>query len=620
MKKLLYLFLFIGLFGLAQENERKISGKVTDGRSPVSNVSVSIEDKGTKAFTDQDGRYEIMASTGDVIQYSYTGLKTIRIKVEDVTRILNPIMVPDVTELEEVVVKGSNRKSQRELELEYPVNLNIIRTAYGYLNAETAPGNIRFMNEEDINPVSLCILDLLRNRFAGVRVQGSCLGAFGPGAGIGTQVTNIEAQNTNDPGVVGRANAAGGVQSSLNNGRVFIRGTNSLFNPRSAIFDVDGQIFNEPPIWLDVKNIKRLAILNNFATTTMYGNAGAGGVIVINTISASPKSDKIHDMARLRNNYVTGPALSQTEVLENGATYLKKLYASGDLESAKKVYDEYSKMYASSPYFHIDAQHYFQERWGATEYADGIIESKFYLFDKNPVLFKALAYNYEAQGQFKKAHEFYKKVMTLRPDYGQSYMDLANSFRNLRMPKEAATIYNRYSYLVEEDMMRADSTGFLTIINREYNNLLMLNKNAIVDADKAKDLFVEQEDFEGTRLVFEWNDGEAEFDLQFVNPENQHFTLKHTLADNADIIEKEKNQGYSCTEYLIDGSLPGTWKVNINYHGNKSLTPTYLKATIYHDYGTFAQRKEVKTFKLSLKGVNQELFQLVKSSKITSRL
>ena len=252
MKKLLYLFLFIGLFGLAQENERKISGKVTDGRSPVSNVSVSIEDKGTKAFTDQDGRYEIMASTGDVIQYSYTGLKTIRIKVEDVTRILNPIMVPDVTELEEVVVKGSNRKSQRELELEYPVNLNIIRTAYGYLNAETAPGNIRFMNEEDINPVSLCILDLLRNRFAGVRVQGSCLGAFGPGAGIGTQVTNIEAQNTNDPGVVGRANAAGGVQSSLNNGRVFIRGTNSLFNPRSAIFDVDGQIFNEPPIWLDV--------------------------------------------------------------------------------------------------------------------------------------------------------------------------------------------------------------------------------------------------------------------------------------------------------------------------------------------------------------------------------
>ena len=103
------------------------------------------------------------------------------------------------------------------------------------------------------------------------------------------------------------------------------------------------------------------------------------------------------------------------------------------------------------------------------------------------MLFKALAYNYEAQGQFKKAHEFYKKVMTLRPDYGQSYMDLANSFRNLRMPKEAATIYNRYSYLVEEDMMRADSTGFLTIINREYNNLLMLNKNAIVDADKAKE-------------------------------------------------------------------------------------------------------------------------------------
>ena len=61
-------------------------------------------------------------------------------------------------------------------------------------------------------------------------------------------------------------------------------------------------------------------------------------------------------------------------------------------------------------------------------------------------------------------------------------------------------------------------------------------------------------------------------------------------------------------EYLVDNSLSGLWKVNAKYLGNKSLTPTYLKTTVYHNYGTPAQRKEVQLFKLGLKDVHQELF------------
>ena len=117
-----------------------------------------------------------------------------------------------------------------------------------------------------------------------------------------------------------------------------------------------------------------------------------------------------------------------------------------------------------------------------------------------------------------------------------------------------------------------------------------------------------EEDFQGTRLVFEWNDSEAEFELQFVNPENQFFTLKHTMADNDEMITREKEYGYSVAEYLIDDSMPGTWKINVNYLGNKSLTPTYLKATVYYNYGTYAQSKEMKVFKLNLKNTPNELF------------
>jgi hypothetical protein len=87
---------------------------------------------------------------------------------------------------------------------------------------------------------------------------------------------------------------------------------------------------------------------------------------------------------------------------------------------------------------------------------------------------------------------------------------------------------------------------------------------------------------------------------------------------NADRIKEEKTKGYSCEEYLLDGSLEGTWQVNLKYLGNKSLTPTYLKATLYYNYGTTSQRKETKVFKLQLKNVYQELFKVQNSLSLIS--
>ena len=121
-------------------------------------------------------------------------------------------------------------------------------------------------------------------------------------------------------------------------------------------------------------------------------------------------------------------------------------------------------------------------------------------------------------------------------------------------------------------------------------------------------MYVDEDDFKGTRLVFEWNDPETEFDLQFINPKNQHYEWRHNLAESPTVIEREKYYRYSVMEEFLDGSQTGIWKVNVKYLGNKSLMPTYLKAIIYHDYGFVTQRKEIKVFKLALKDVYQELF------------
>ncbi|MEJ2584982.1 MAG: carboxypeptidase-like regulatory domain-containing protein [Robiginitalea sp.] len=608
MKKFWIFLMLVGPLLSAQERVKTIRGQVTDGRAPLADVAISVEDGGAKTFSDADGRYAIEAAPGDVLLYTYQGMKPLRIRVEDVTRILNPSMAMDVAELEEVVVIGSNRKTQRELAIEYPINERLIRTAYGILNADTAPGNIRFMTEEEITPIFVCILDLLRNRFSGVRVVGDCTGAGGS--------TALEGQLTNIQGVPQSDSDSFSEFQNLSPQRVFIRGASSIFNQRAAIFDVDGQIFSDPPLWLDINQIKRLAILNNFATSTMYGNLGAGGVIVINTLAGAPKGGKLIDQARLRNNYLSGPVLSPGDVAGSQPTYYRELVEAPSPEAAREVYETYASRYSRSAYFILDAYRHFYEVRKDADFADDIITSHGYVFQKNPVLLKALAYTYESQSRLEKAHEVYKKIMRLRPNYGQSYMDLANSYRQLGQYEKAAAQYKRYDYLVEEGMIPVDSASFVPILNREYNNLLYLHAPALVSVANRQSLFVEEEDFQGTRLVFEWNDGEAEFDLQFVNPDRQYHLWKHTLASNADLIMKEKEIGFNTQEFLIDGSLPGTWQVNIRYQGNKSLTPTYLKVSIYDNYGTRSQRKEVRVFKLFLKDVNQQLFTISRGATV----
>ncbi|MDT0539542.1 MULTISPECIES: carboxypeptidase-like regulatory domain-containing protein [Croceitalea] len=581
MKNLLsILFSFFLLNALTAQEKHKIFGKVSDGKNPIANVNVRIANNDSSTITDSDGNYEIMAGTGDILEFTYTGLRTVSIRVEDVTKILNPIMIPDVTELDEVEVTASKRRSQKDMEEDYVTNKSIIRTAWGLLDAERAAGNIRILAEDQISPGHLCLLDLLAGEFAGVSVSGTC-------NGLG--------------------------------GAVSIRGPISISNSTPAIYDIDGQIFTDYPWWLDINNIKRVAILANLATTATYGSLGKSGVVVINTVGGNPKVDQFVDRARLRNNYADDKTLSRAEAAENAPSYLKELMNSESFEASKAIFEKHHKVYSNSPYFLLDAYTHFADTYDEMEYADSIIESHFATYTNNPVLLKALAYIYESQQRFEKANAAYKEVFILRPNYAQSYMDMANSYRNLREPQQAASMYARYEYLIQEGFLEQDTIGFGPIVEREYNNLLMLEKGAVVKGRKAQKLFVAEEDFKGTRLVFEWNDGEAEFDLQFVNPENQYHKWKHSMFDNVEVIEREKSFGYNANEYLIDDSLPGTWQVNVNYLGNKSLSPTYLKATVYYDYGSRNQRKEVKVFKLSLKNVNQELFNLQAGNKIAVR-
>jgi len=574
MKKIVYLLLLFTGVVFAQNKTQTISGVVTDGRLPLKNVKVEILESDKITYTDADGRYRVEAVPGTTINYAYTGFKSIEIRVEDVTRILNIEMFPDITELNEVTVTKSKRKSQQELELEYNSNPNLIRSAYGILDANISAYPIRLLDKDQIMDVRLCILGVLRNQFPGIAVTGNC--------SVG--------------------------------GSVFVRGNSSINYNQSAVFDVDGLVLNDAPVWIQTGNIKRVAVLSSLAARNLYGGIASGGVVIINTNSSKSYavSKELKDKARLRNNIYKGDALASENLINDLPVYLQELKQSKSFEEAKKTYEYYHTKYGSNYSYAIDGLMYFKEYWNDEQFEATIVENTYSSFASNPIALKALAYVLQANGDYKKAHEINREVFIHRPNYAQSYMDLANSYRDLGENKSAASLYTRYDYLVRQGFLKSDSTAINTIIDREFNNLLALKGNEIISKNSSK--HVMQEDFNGTRLVFEWNDGEADFELQFVNPEGHFFTFKHSLMENADRIAKEKRMGFSCEEFLIDNSLDGNWQVNLKYLGNKQVTPSYLKAVIYTNYGTPSQQKNTKIFKMDLKGVNKQLFKV--SSKI----
>jgi hypothetical protein len=206
-----------------------------------------------------------------------------------------------------------------------------------------------------------------------------------------------------------------------------------------------------------------------------------------------------------------------------------------------------------------------------------------------------------------KAKELYKKIFILRPEFMQSYRDMANTYRTIGDYKKAASMYIRYQYLINEGIFSDDNSAIQTVIDGEMNNLFVLHGKKFMDDSNVIGFNNYTKNKGETRLFFEWNDSEAEFDLEFVNPKKNNFIWEHTLESAAERVKDEKTIGYSSEEFFVDGSLPGKWQINVNYKGNKKLSPVYMKLTKFTNYNTPSQKTHVSVFRLAVKNVNQKL-------------
>ena len=561
----------------SQENTallKEITGKVSYQNAPLPDVNILNKNQSRGAKTNAQGNYTIQARTGDELRFSYVGFKTVTITVEDIASILNIEMVIEITELDETVVKTNTngREYRRAKRAEKKFN-----SSMGFFNPRTAGYAISFIDGEEVKPVYPSIKEALRGKIPGYKID-------------------------NQTGIA------------------YLRGKNmSITQDYPVLWEVDGIVYDGEPVNLDLSQIKNVHALKSLAATTRYGGRGAGGVIVISTINGSFDAEE-SKKKNIADQYTNQDYYNDDAIVINKESFITNEYTKvlTDIKIKQKAFAYYNdslKTTIKDYNTHIGIAQDFTNYYKDRNLSSQILKDLASKHNKNPEILKAIAFQMQEYDLKKDAIEIYKNIFKIRPKYAQSYRDLANAYTEDNQYKKAWKMY--MSYLLKGNDVSGEGIGQILYNEMEWLYFNRKSQSAInvQFVPKSENIIDFRNDI---RLVFEWNTSEAEFDLEFVNPQKQVYNFEHSLFKNQNLISDEKEKGYSSKEFIIDDVKQGQWLVNLTYKGNKKPEPTYLKVTKYYYWGKPNQHRKTSVYKLDKEHEKIQLYRLNKQSLLVS--
>ena len=546
---------------IKNENSQVISGKVTYSNVALPKVNITINDNEQGVETDIKGEYSIKAKPGDVIKYSYIGFESISILIEDITSVLNIKMIVTASKLDEVVVKSTKKDS------DFNKSEQDFSTSRGVINPKSAGYSTVYIDGNELDLIYSSLTEALDGRVAGVR---------------------------KDP----------------SSGKLAIRTRTSINYDAPVLWEVDGVIFNEEPP-LDLSYIKSIHILKSLAASNRYGSLGAGGVIVITTKSgdfnnSAQQKKKISEQYTNKSFYNNDAFVVSEELLwDSDKTIIMKGF--DDKQKALDYYEKTIKNQIESYSESIKIARLFNTYYKDQVISIQILKDLLNKHQNNPEIVKAIGYQMDFFKAKNESEDLYEKAFKLRPKYAQSYRDLANAYNNNNKFKRAWRMYMGYMLQPRED----NSQKINELLFNEMEWLYFNRKNQA----GIKESFLPANDINSfrkdVRLVFEWNTSEAEFNLEFVNPNKQSYVFEYNLVSNKELIETGKKIGSSSKEFFIEDLSIGEWLVNITYLGNKKPEPTFIKVTIYNKWGSPNQTQDILVYNFEKEN---EKVQLIKFS------
>jgi len=537
-------------------NTARIKGVIKTISGPIQGASITMKGSLEEYFSRADGSFEIPASEGDILTFSYLGMYSKGIVVESDSTPLIIDLEPRAEILDEVLLKGRDANKDEK-----------IVTAFGKESRDKLGYATNYLSAESIKPSAQYVSDILRGQFAGVIING-----FGPNATLQIR---------------GGGQTFGGTGS--NGAPLWVIDNNLLTDV--SLFDIN--------TFVDPQNIASITILKSLAATVRYGTIGIDGAIIIKTKTGTQLETDL--VTSTKSALITGNNYKENLQLLNENSHQVPPYIAeiNKISSIKDRYMRYQEMAAASEpsvAFYVDMALYFQKY--DTDITEEILNKLAVLGGANVKVLRVLAYLYEAGGQNNKARLVYERILKLAPGESQSYRDLAMIYQEVGAYNKSLELYIN---MLSSQIMGVNFTGMERVLKSELNRLVSRHKSKI-DFSRLPNEFLRVGYDIDLRMVIEWSDRNVPFEFQFVNPRKKYYNWIHTLDQNKDRLYEEQDQGFQIEEFIVDDAPSGDWIVNIQYLGgaDEFTIPPYLKYTVYHNYGTSRETKEIKVVKLYL--------------------
>ncbi|WOD42223.1 SusC/RagA family TonB-linked outer membrane protein [Hwangdonia lutea] len=239
---------------LSFAQEKTISGTVTDNSGmPLPGVNIIVKNTTNGTQTDFDGNYSINANSGDILVFSYVGLKTQEATV-GASNTLNVTMEEDAAVLDEVVVTALGIKREKK--------------SLGYATQEVKGEAVSKVKSQNF-------VNSLSGKVAGLQIKPS--GTLGGS----TQVI-----------IRGNASVTGNNQAlfvidgiPVNNGvnNQVLGATQSSSDSRLQTTGRGGYDYGNAASDINPDDIESINVLKGAAATALYGSRASNGVVMITT-------------------------------------------------------------------------------------------------------------------------------------------------------------------------------------------------------------------------------------------------------------------------------------------------------------------------------------------------
>jgi tetratricopeptide (TPR) repeat protein len=525
-----------------------LRGNVYDKSGFVKNASIKVKNTLKETFTDKNGDFRIKVNKNDIIIVSYLDMVEKEVMIADKKNISIELQ-PNQQLLDEIIIISKRKEKEKDI---------YINTGWGIRKLNSL-GSGQIITSKDIKATDIGLETILRGEFAGLRVT----------------------------------------RNQFSESIYLLRG-------QRAKIVIDGSIYTQDDNltipYIDPQNIENIVVLKSLSSSTLYG----GPAIIINTkkgVLNIKKNKKIYSALVEGNDYKDPVSISSDRNRKSRNII--------DLEKAI-TYKEALGIYRNQInndnliQYLIETAAYFK-KWNADKTSEILLKIK-KLAPNNIKALRTIAFKFEELKMFDQAKMIYQEIAVLQPAKAQVYRDLSHIYQLTGNYKDAMSLYDK---ILNNEIKEIDFTGLLDPIYSELRHLLSKHRTKIDFSKIPQELLTADFKYD-VRIVFEWNDPSSEFEIQFVNPKKKFYIWKHTILENREQLINEIEEGYNMKEFIIDDSVKEEWIINLEGINNeKYLTnPTYLKYSIYRNYGLENETVQVKVINLNKIKNKIKLFKL----------